>query len=385
MVVLAIILFVSAQTDSYAIAGIMTAAFQLSASSATIVSSRIADRLGQSRVLPVLCLGNALFTVGFVVSIRADTSLLISGMLIAAAGAFMPAIGSMVRARWASLTEGERLRTAFAMESTLDEVDWTVGPLLTALLAAMIDPAAPLLAAAAMTVLFGLALAVQRSTQPVPRPTHTHAHRVSVLRTGLPVVVVTLMGVGFMFGAYEVAVPAFAREVGAPNASGLVLSAWAIGSMVGGLWFGARRWKVSLPTQAQWTIGVMSVAVLPGILCLNLALATAAAFVAGVAIAPSLITQFSLAERLVPIARITEGITWAMSGITIGFAAGSALAGMLIDGWGVRAGFATAILGAVAALAVAWSCRRYLDRRVHPGTEPIGYAPNIEPIPGPSA
>lgn len=385
MMILAIILFVSAQTDSFAVAGAMTAAFQISASSVTILSSRIADRLGQARVLPVLCIGNALLTIAFVISMQRDVPLVVSGIIIALAGAFMPAIGSMIRARWAHLTEGDSLRTAFAMESTFDEIDWAIGPLLTAVLAASLDPAAPLIAVAIFTAVFGLALATLRSTQPAPSPASPHRDRGGVLRNGLPVVVVTLAGVGVMFGAYEVAVPAFAAQQGAPNASGLVLAAWAVGSLLGGLWFGTRRWKASLPRQAQLAIGFMALAIIPGLIEYSIAVSIAAAFVAGVAIAPSLITQFSLAERLVASDRITEGITWAMSGITLGFAAGSALSGALIDAWGVRAGFAVALGGAVIAFVLAWAFRSHLERHMRHGQEPAVYAAGWDPVPGPVA
>jgi hypothetical protein len=156
--------------------------------------------------------------IAFVVSMQRDLPLLISGFFIAVAGAFMPAIGSMIRARWAAIAEGTQLRTAFAMESTIDEFDWAIGPLLTAALAAAVDPAAPLIAAAIFTVVFGLSLAALRYTQPEPkRRSANHRHRGSLMRDGLPIVVVTLAGLGIMFGAYEVAIPAFALEQGAPD------------------------------------------------------------------------------------------------------------------------------------------------------------------------
>jgi MFS family permease len=385
MIMLAIILFVSAQTDSYAAAGAMAAAFQISASSVTILSSRVSDRLGQARVLPVLCGVNAIFTILFVVSMQRDLPLLVSGVLIAVAGAFMPSIGSMIRARWAHIAQGDQVRTAFAMESTFDEIDWAVGPILTAALAALIDPAAPLIAGAVFTVAFGLALSLLRSTQPTPRSPDQHRSRGGLMRAGLPIIVVTLAGVGVMFGAYEVAVPAFTREQGAPNASGLVLAVWAIGSMLGGLWFGTRTWNASLPRQAQIAIGFLALAMAPGLINYSLAVSIAAAFVAGVAVAPSLITQFSLAERLVPPDRITEGITWAMSGITLGFAAGSALAGALIDAFGVRAGFCVSVIGAVVAFALAWAFRGHLDRHMRHGEEPPVFSAGWDPIPGPIA
>ncbi len=385
MIVLAIILFVSAQTDSFAAAGAMAAAFQISASSATILSSRVSDRLGQARVLPLLCTVNATFTLLFVLSMQRDLPLVVSGLLIAIAGAFMPAIGSMIRARWARIAEGDQVRTAFAMESTFDEIDWTLGPLLTATLAAAIDPAAPLIAAAILTIIFGLALAALRSTQPAPHSPDQPRPRGGLMRAGLPIIVVTLAGVGVMFGAYEVAVPAFAREQGAPNASGLVLAIWAVGSMLGGFWFGTRQWNAGLPRQAQLAIGCLALAMIPGLIDYSIAVSVIAAFLAGVAVAPSLITQFSLAERLVAPERITEGITWAMSGITLGFAAGSAVAGVLIDAIDVRAGFAVALGGAVAAFALAWGFRGHLERHMRHGEEPAVFAAGWDPIPGPVA
>jgi len=385
MIVLAIILFVSAQTDSFAIAGAMAAAFQISASSATIFSSRVSDRLGQARVLPLLCTINAAFTILFVVSMQHQLPLYISGICIAVAGAFMPAIGSMIRARWAHIAEGDQVRTAFAMESTFDEIDWAIGPILTATLAAAIDPAAPLIAAAVMTIVVGIALATLRSTQPAPSTPDPHRHRGGLMSNGLPIVVITLAGVGVMFGAYEVAIPAFAREQGAPNASGLVLAIWAVGSMLGGLWFGTRHWTAGLPRQAQLAIGCLALAMIPGLIDYSIAVSMIAAFIAGVAVAPSLITQFSLAERLVDADRITEGITWAMSGITLGFAGGSALAGALIDAIGVRAGFAVALGGAIVAFSLAWGFRGHLERHMRHGKEPAVFAANWDPIPGPVA
>ena len=386
MVMLAIILFVSAQTDSFAVAGAMAAAFQVSASTVTIVTSRIADRLGQARVLPLLCIINALFTILFVLSMQRDLPLLLSGLLIAVSGAFMPAIGSMIRARWTIVTEGNQLRTAFAMESTFDELDWAIGPLLTAALAAALDPAAPLIAAAVFTVVFGMGLATLRSSQPLPHARNPHLpHRGGLMRNGLPIVVATLAGLGIMFGAYEVAIPAFALEQGAPNASGLVLAIWAFGSLLGGLWFGTRHWKAGLPRQAQIAIGLMAIAMVPGLIDYSIAASCVAAFLAGIAIAPALITQFSLAERLVESDRITEGITWAMSGITLGFAAGSALAGVVIDAVDERAGFAVALAGAIAAFAFAWGFRGVLERHMRHGAEPPVFAPGWGAIPGPVA
>ncbi|MDT1000495.1 MFS transporter, partial [Pseudomonas aeruginosa] len=49
--------------------------------------------------------------------------------------------------------------------------------------------------------------------------------------------------------------------------------------------------------------------------------------VAGVSVAPTMILAMGLVERAVDPARLTEGLTWAITGLGIGMALGSALAG----------------------------------------------------------
>src|SRR5262249_11475473 len=62
-------------------------------------------------------------------------------------------------------------------------------------------------------------------------------------------------------------------------------------------------------------------------------------FVAGVAIAPTLITGYSLIDHLAPPERRTECMTWLSSAIGVGLAIGAPAAGRLIDLSGARAGY----------------------------------------------
>lgn len=54
-------------------------------------------------------------------------------------------------------------------------------------------------------------------------------------------------------------------------------------------------------------------------------------FVAGVAIAPTLITGYSLIDHLAPPGHRTERMTWLSSAIGVGLAIGAPAAGRLID------------------------------------------------------
>ena len=58
-----------------------------------------------------------------------------------------------------------------------------------------------------------------------------------------------------------------------------------------------------------------------------------------------------LIERIVPSSQLTEGITYAMTGVGIGFAIGSSLAGWTVDAYGASNGFWVAVAGGLTALA----------------------------------
>ena len=74
---------------------------------------------------------------------------------------------------------------------------------------------------------------------------------------------------------------------------------------------------------------------------------------AGVGIAPTLISAFSLSERVVPAAALTEGLTWMTTALVIGFSAATWLSGRLVDSAGVPWAFAVATAsGSVALLVV---------------------------------
>ena len=60
----------------------------------------------------------------------------------AIAGAAMPSLGTMVRARWSVLLAGARLHAAFSFESVADEFCFVVGPAAVTLLATEVFPAA---------------------------------------------------------------------------------------------------------------------------------------------------------------------------------------------------------------------------------------------------
>lgn len=389
MIGLGIVLFISQLTGSYAQAGVLGAVFQLAAAGGAIMTSRWTDRVGQARTLPWLSIANALGLVAFVVAVETGQSFVVQAVVAAAAGVTQPAIGSMVRARWAHVSDGpERLRSAFAIESIVDELIFTVGPLVTAWLAFSIGLPLPLIVAAVLTVAGSLALAAQRATAPPARPRdsgHDAQERGALRQPGMLIMVLASLGVGGVFGTYEVAVVAFSQASPYPGSAGPILGVWAVGSMIGGLYFGSRQWRMDLPRQVAVLTGILAVSLLAAPFVRSVPALFAATFVSAFVVAPSLIAIFSLTERLVPAPQLTEGLTWANSGLAVGYSLGTSINGFVIDGSGTTAAFAIPALCAAFASVVTVAGLRRLRRAARgPGPRSPGIALNSEPVPGPA-
>jgi MFS family permease len=118
-----------------------------------------------------------------------------------------------------------------------------------------------------------------------------------------------------------------ANDLGQPAAASFILGGYAAGSLVVGLIYGALKLEVPRSRQFAIAIAVAAATTIPLLFVPNIPLLAFALFVSGVSISPTFITAFSLIERLVPAAKLTEGITWIMTGIGIGMAIGSAASG----------------------------------------------------------
>lgn len=148
---------------------------------------------------------------------------------------------------------------------------------------------------------------------------------------------------GVIGGSIDVAVVAFANAQDWPASASFILAAYALGSMIAGLTFGALR--VSLSIEKQFFVGVLITAVtavLP-IFSPDVYILSGMLFVAGMSFAPTMVVVMNLGTIIVPPSRITEGLTWMTTGISIGVALGGVLAGLIIDAYGARAGFGVAI------------------------------------------
>lgn len=351
MLGLGAVLLVEGETGSYGLAGAVSGALALMYALAGPQWARAMDRRGQGPILRIAMIALAVSGVAFVTAVSTGASRWSWFLLAALTGAAAPNIGSMVRARWAALLDPAGRQTAFAFEAVADEVVFVVGPPLVTLLATLLAPPVGFLTGIAFGVVGGLWLAGQRNTEPPLHPFDTAAprRRRSVVTPALLVVTTTYLAVGGLFGAIDVVVIGFAEEEGAQALSGLVLSVFAGGSLVAGLAYGLARLPGTLAARFVGTAVAFGLAgqLLWGVGSLPALIGCG--FLAGLTIAPVLVSGTSLVESRVAPGVLTESLAWTMTGLTVGVTAGSALAGAAVDAWGAERAFAVPAMAAAVA------------------------------------
>jgi MFS family permease len=360
------ILLIASVTGRYGLAGIVAAAGSVGYAACAPVAARLADRYGQHRVLRPMAVFFAVSTAALIGCAQGRApvwALVITGGL---AGASMPSLGSMVRARWSALLgDSPLLHTAFSLESVADETIFVIGPAVVTLLATEVYPAAGVAVAAVACVTGTLLLAAQRCTEPPARNPAGHAARPggapgpAVPAPGLITMGPVYLCLGAMFASIDLSTVAFAQSHGHKPLAGFILGAYALGSAVGGLCYGSRAWPAPVHRRFAITLCVVAAGTatfwaLPGLTVLALVI-----FCSGLAISPTFIAGFSLIEQQAPDGRRTEAMAWLTSAISIGVAGGSAVAGQVIDAYGARWGYAFAAgCGAAAVAACLLGLRR---------------------------
>lgn len=347
------VLLVHHATGSYGVAGAVGATLTIAYAACAPRVAALADRFGQREVLLTFVGVNAAGFLGLVLctGLHAPRVLLFASAFVT--GGSFPPLGSLTRARWTALLAGTgELGTAFALESAIDETIFTLGPMLATLLATAASPAAGLLVALVLAVTGTLAFAAQRESEPAVHE-RARAGGMRALRArGMPVLVVTFVAFGTVFGAVDVATVAFAREHGHPALAGPLLGLYAAASGVAGIAYGMRSWRAPLERRLRVALWLMALGIVPLPLVGGLLPMALAVLVAGVAISPSVIAGYGLIELLVPPSALTEGFAWLSTSSAAGAAIGLAAAGRIVDAADAHTAFlvslAAALLSAVA-------------------------------------
>jgi MFS family permease len=335
MIGLGAVLLLQSERGSYAIAGTVSAIYALSMAVISPQASRLVDIFGQRRILRIqLALHVPLMSVLIALAMT-DVPNWVLYVLAFFAGGVQPNIGALVRARWSAKLSGSgSLRTAFAWESMLDEVIFVAGPPLATFLVIAVFPSAAMIVATIVLAVGTWWFSSLRESEPKPvgRMPNQARQRPAIALPGVAAVALIYVFVGGIFGSFEVTTVAFADQHGHKGIAGLLLALNSVGSLAGGLVFGALTLRATLLRQFVAMLVLLSLVVLPLPMLTSIPLLSVGALIAGVAVAPVLISGIALVERIVPTARLTESMSWSTAGLAVGLAVSSPIAGFIVDG-----------------------------------------------------
>jgi predicted MFS family arabinose efflux permease len=358
---LAILLLVEGSTGSFAAGGRVVGAFGLGNAFGAIAQGRLMDRLGQTRVLRTVAVAHLAACTSLVVAASSDAPDVVLLECAAAGGLTLPQLPAAMRSLWSSLvTDGEQRETAYAMVTIAFEVAVMTAPALAAAIVAVASPTVAVLTGATICTLAALTFAATPASRAWRGERHDVGWLGPLTARGMRTVFAVLAAFGTGIGVVQVLMPAFADARGSAATGGVYLALLSVGSLLGGIVYGARSWSGSTVRRLPLLLlglaagfALLATADAAGPLAVLLVLS-------GTLIAPTATVASTLFDTVAPAGTVTEAFAAMVTGIVAGNAFGNALGGAIVDGASYEAGALTA--GAIMALgaAVAVARRRTL-------------------------
>jgi len=350
MTYLSVTFIVVHETGSYTLAGTISTGAALINAAFSPIWSRKADQLGQSKILRYTIPSYIIFGLLFIFTITHNAPTLIWISFIFMAEAFLPNIGGLVRRRWLH-TLGEKeasrplINTAYSFEALVDEIVFIIGPLVASAAAISIAPPAGMyFAFSFMSVGTGLYI-LQKKSEPPPHPITKGEMRTAVLAIPhVQAVFLPYIFLGAFFMSTTLSTIAFADQQDAKSSTGLLLAIWSFGSAVAAVINGAIKWKISDGKKFIYLIVAMFFATTALLFSHTIFILGIVLFVNGFGVAPILIAGYSIVEKSVSTAKVTETFAWILAGLQIGNAIPGPISGYMIDHYGADKSFIVPVI-----------------------------------------
>ena len=370
MTSLAVLLHVEQQTGSYGAAGLVLAATSIGQAVAGPVTSRWMGVWGMRRVISLTTIVCILAVLALALLPLNVPGYMAFGLL---AGLSTPPIQSAVRKIYPKLVNSSQLTPLFSLDASLQEIIWILAPVVITLVSTQVGTTEGLLLVAIILVLGCGWFIASPELGSVRIPRSRRSLGKVLLKP--PVLLATVIGFLLIGACAAVEVGVVATFEHGSLDAGLVLAVFSVGSLVGGLSFG------HIPI-GPWAMArrliLLTVGLALTMVMLNIFWLGGALFIAGLGIAPALAVLFAITTASVKFSETAEAFGWAGTGQLMGAAAGSAIAGFLVDGTGGAQGaYLAAVLFAVVGVIVSAAFVRYLpdlrdrDPSPYPDTEPV--------------
>jgi MFS family permease len=337
MIPLSLLLLISQRFGSYSAAGLVVAAYSAASAIVAPIWGRFMDRFGPRPVLVGMSITYLCSLAAFVALVSSTDSLSLIVASVVVVGTCRPVLSGAVQALWARLVrEGALRKRAYALHTLELETVWVVGSILVTVLVALFGRPAGLYVAlvlagflAALGALVTAAIPQAREA-PAETPQAVADDR-SLYTTPYLLFLATVALFEIAAGSGIVAITEFGERSGALTTAGVLIALWAGGSIVAGVWFGARHFALPLPVQYRRCLLLLASSYALFAFLTSPWLLAVGLFVGGVALAPTFTVQYSLVPTFAPPRARTEGFTWLETLAAAGGSVGAALGGSAID------------------------------------------------------
>lgn len=218
-------------TGSFAIAGFAIGLNSLAGAATAGIRGAVMDRYGQKWTLRILV---PAYTALILVLNQMDTarSILIAAFIL---GITAPPINLSVRPLWKDIVPPTYLRTAYAFDSSMMSSTTVLGPVLVTALALSSRPYLALDVVAGLMLTGGIALGLTRvSRNWIPEKKVKGQERL-LKNKAIQMLMFEGCFIGFGWGVFDVAVPAFATQEGVPHRVAWIFATFGVATIIGGL------------------------------------------------------------------------------------------------------------------------------------------------------
>jgi len=228
-----------------------------------------------------------------------------------------------------------------------------IGPLIAAGLATALSPAVGLFLCAGFYAIAATGFATAPAAAASTREAPAQRTRAGALGSpGMRTLVLAGAVTAISFGGLEVALPAFAEAEGSRGSVGPLITLWALGSVVGGLCYGARSWRAPIEQRLLGLMALLALGAAPLPFAPSIGVMAVLLLLTGFALAPLATTEYALVDRLAPRGTATEAYSWQIVANVMGAAVGSFLAGLLAENASVEWALATSGIACAAGFVI---------------------------------
>jgi len=219
------------ETGSVAIAGFAIGLYSLASSLTAGIRGSVMDRSGQKWTLRILVPAYSVLILSLNV-METSQSILIATFIL---GITSPPINLSIRPLWKDLVPQTYLRTAYAFDSAMMSATSVVGPVIVTSLALSSRPHLALDAVALLIFTGGVGLALTRVSRNWVPEKKVKGQGNLLSNRAMQLLMFEGCFIGFGWGVFDVAVPAFATQEDVQHRVAWIFAAFGIATVIGGL------------------------------------------------------------------------------------------------------------------------------------------------------